>query len=100
MASRWGHRRNPYHGFTPATRALILRRDPVCRCRGCTSCTTGCRRPSTQADHRLSLAEGGTNAAANGQGLCDGCHHEKTKAETKRGQRRRYRPTEPHPGRI
>lgn len=83
--------------FPPAVRRAILRRDPVCRACG--------QRPSTEADHVIAWAEGGTHTVANGQGLCKPCHAAKTKAEAQRGYRRwqerrprQRRPAEKHPG--
>lgn len=62
-------------GFLTAVRARILRRDPVCRCDGCDRCSPqGCRRPSTEADHVVERAEGGSNDEANGRGMCGPCH--------------------------
>lgn len=89
--------------FPPKTRQRILRRHPTCRCPGCSSCTTpgvACAQPSTEADHIVPHAEGGSDSEANGQGLCTPCHWHKTKAEAARGRARksRKRPPEPHPG--
>lgn len=45
-------------------------------------------RLATQRDHRVPLAEGGTDDPENIQALCDGCHAEKTLAESIRGRAR------------
>jgi hypothetical protein len=67
-------------------RRAILARDPMCRAVGCT-------RPSTEADHIVTVAEcmrAGVdpNTMANGQGLCAPHHEEKTRAEIKAAQQR------------
>ena len=41
---------------------------------------------ATRRDHLVPLAEGGTDAPANLQALCDACHRLKTAAEARRGQ--------------
>ena len=79
------------HGFPPAARRAILQRDPVCPC----------GRPSTQADHIVPVAEGGSDDESNGQGLCRSCHDTKTAAEAARARARvprRHRDRESHPG--
>ena len=90
MAYGWSGGRT---GFTAAQRRAVLERDPICvNCR---------RRHSTIADHKVNLAEGGTNTIDNGQGLCDPCHAPKIQAEAARGKARRgtrTRPAEQHPG--
>lgn len=85
--------------FSTAQRAQILARDPMCVHCG--------DRPSTIADHRMPVAEGGANTIANGQGMCVPCHDVKTAAETRRGSARwsarrprQNRPPEQHPGVI
>lgn len=45
---------------------------------------------ATQRDHKVPLAEGGTDDPDNVQGLCDACHREKTQQEAARGVRRGY----------
>lgn len=79
------------HGFTKKQRARILRRHPTCR---------HCGAPSTEADHIVPVAQGGTNDDTNGQGLCHPCHTAKTQAEAHaaRTATPRQRPREPHPG--
>lgn len=81
-----------YRGFPPGVSAAILRRDPICRACGAA--------PSTQADHILPHAEGGSDHMSNGQGLCTPCHDAKTRTEQARGRARRslHRPRPPHPG--
>ena len=81
--------------FTRAARQAILERDPICRI-----CHT---QPSTIADHTHPVAEAGpTNNPNAGQGVCQACHDQKTKAERQRGQHRRRQrlapTTDPHPG--
>jgi 5-methylcytosine-specific restriction endonuclease McrA len=80
------------HSFPEPIRAQILAAHPVCRACGL--------RPSTEADHIVPVAEGGTDAVTNGQGLCTTCHAEKTKQEQARGMQRRslHRTPAPHPG--
>lgn len=51
-------------------RKMILFRDPVCR---------ACKKAaSTDVDHVISLASGGTNTTDNLTGLCHSCHSKKT----------------------
>ena len=59
-------------------RRVVLNRDPWC---------VACRiAPSTDADHIVPLARGGTaNPHTNGQGLCKPCHSLKT-ANEQRGE--------------
>lgn len=91
MASNWSGTQQ-WTGFPPYIRRRILRRDRVCKMCG--------KRPSTVADHRIPRAEGGADTMANGQGLCDECHAEKTKTEQTRGRQRKStkRPPAKHPG--
>lgn len=97
-----GWTRSHSSGFPTATRRRILRRDPWCTCNGCPDHPGPCVNPSTIADHITPRAEGGSDAEANGQGLCSSCHRHKTQAEATRGRQRksRRRPTEDHPGLI
>lgn len=61
-----------------AIRAAVLREEKVCR---------RCRKErSTVVDHILPKRLGGTDARANLQGLCKGCHDEKTRQEDGRWQ--------------
>ena len=54
-------------------RKLVLHRDPVC-----TECN---QQPSTDVDHRIALAKGGTHSEDNLRGLCGPCHARKTALE-------------------
>ena len=63
----------------------VIRRDPVCTCPGCGSCSgTPCGALSTEADHyplsRRELVEQGLNPnlAEHGRGLCKPCHSSHT----------------------
>jgi 5-methylcytosine-specific restriction protein A len=51
----------------------------------------GRTRRATIRDHRIPLAEGGTEHPSNIQSLCDDCHDEKTREESMRGRRRAHR---------
>lgn len=88
------------HAFPPATRARILTRDPICRCRGCKWHLSPCTKRSTEADHILEAADGGSDHEDNGQGLCKACHAQKTAAHANatRWQTTARRPAERHPG--
>jgi 5-methylcytosine-specific restriction protein A len=81
----WVTNKGTRNGSTRASRtrrAFVLRRDKVC-----TSCTTtGCTAPSTDDDHRINLAVGGTDALSNHHGLCHPCHVTKTSVEARRGR--------------
>lgn len=84
-----------------AWRQAILTRDPICRCRACKHHTGPCHQPSTEADHVIPHASGGSTTLDNGQGLCAPCHAQKTAAHANRTRWARastHRPTEPHPG--
>ncbi|MEU4169452.1 holin [Streptomyces sp. NPDC026665] len=69
-------------------RAAVLRRDPVCTCRGCTACLSTdsgqCSRDSAHADHwpqdRRSLVAAGLDPddPQHGRGLCGPCHSSET----------------------
>lgn len=66
-------------GFPRATRDRIIQREPICSCSGCRRCSPeGCRRPSTEADHVIERADGGTDDETNGCGMCGPCHRVKT----------------------
>lgn len=59
-----------YDGRWRQLRAMILRRDPIC---------VMCRQaPSTDVDHVVAKAKGGTDEASNLAGLCHACHSRKT----------------------
>lgn len=63
-------------------RLELMRRQPLCA-----ECTKrGVVRPTTQRDHIVPLAQGGTEDDSNIQGLCDDCHDAKSKGEAKRGR--------------
>lgn len=65
-----------------AMRASLFQREPLCA-----ECTRHGRvRLATQRDHKIPLAEGGTDDEANEQGLCDECHEAKSLAEALRGR--------------
>ena len=51
-------------------RNLVLIEEPVCMVCG--------RRAATQVDHKIPLSKGGTDDRDNLQGICDGCHDDKT----------------------
>jgi 5-methylcytosine-specific restriction enzyme A len=55
-------------------RAMVLRRDPICkRCKD---------EPSTDVDHKIPIRAGGARwSLDNLQGLCHGCHSKKTRQE-------------------
>ncbi|MGV9364512.1 HNH endonuclease signature motif containing protein [Amycolatopsis sp. NPDC003731] len=62
-------------------------------------------RASTEVDHIIPYAEGGTDDEANARGVCAPCHDEKSKAERARGlaryrasRRGQARKPERHPG--
>lgn len=62
--------------------AAVLARDTVCRWPGCT-------RPATEADHVVSIGQGGDpHDPAGGAGLCREHHAAKTRAEAAEGRRR------------
>lgn len=52
-------------------RVMILARDPFCR-------VPGCHAISTEVDHIVPKARGGSDAPANLQGLCHAHHSQKT----------------------
>jgi 5-methylcytosine-specific restriction protein A len=61
-------------------RAAVIARDPIC---------VECRvNPSTDVDHILPRASGGTDALSNLQGLCHRCHSRKTAQADGRWSRR------------
>lgn len=65
-----------------AMRARLFQQQPVCELceRG------GVGVVATIRDHRIPLAEGGTEDESNVQALCANCHAIKTAAEAKRGR--------------
>ena len=63
-------------------RDALFKRNPLC-----VLCEAkGIFTPATQRDHIKALAEGGLDDESNEQGLCDGCHREKSLAEAVRGR--------------
>lgn len=60
---------------------MILARDPICK-----MCE---RRPSEAVDHIISKAKGGSDDAANLQGLCTRCHAAKTLRDAADGRKNR-----------
>lgn len=86
----WAGRRegsSSQRGYGAAWRRLrevVLARDPLCR-----MCET---EVSTVVDHILHKEFGGDDSLGNLQGLCDGCHTIKTRAESKLGARRGLTP--------
>lgn len=69
-----------------ALRADLFRRQPLCE-----ECERQGRvRCATIRDHRIPLAEGGTDDRDNEQALCDACHDAKSELERKRGVLRAY----------
>ena len=74
-------------------RARLFNRDPPCvKCKEAGHVTL-----ATQRDHKVPLAEGGTDTDDNVQGLCDACHREKTLAEALRGRARATTPADGAP---
>jgi 5-methylcytosine-specific restriction protein A len=62
-------------------RAELFARQPLCE-----QCEAkGVVRLATQRDHRVPLAEGGTEDDTNVQALCDACHAAKSDGERRRG---------------
>ena len=88
--SRWAEHaaRNPLQAAfykSEAWRTLrreILERDPDCRLR-----FPGCTITSTEVDHIIGIASGGSNDAANLRGVCHHCHRQKTQQESKQGNK-------------
>jgi 5-methylcytosine-specific restriction endonuclease McrA len=68
------------------TRAKVLLEEPRCR---------WCGQPSTEVDHIINRARGGTDARSNLAGMCRNCHakksHEEAKAARKAAAARRRR---------
>lgn len=54
-----------------ALRAATLRRDPVCKVRGC-------GRPASHADHIIERERGGADTLDNLRGLCRSCHNRRS----------------------
>lgn len=77
-----------------ANRARVRKRTTTCELSGCYS-------PLAAVDHIIPMAEGGSDALDNLQGLCQAHHDQKTAEEAARGRARRSgkRPPKRHPGR-
>lgn len=87
-----------HRGSTRASRALrtrTLAAWPVCHLR-----YPGCTSTSTDDDHVIPLAQGGSDHPANHRGACHHCHTIKTQAEAAAGRRAKTRQPERHPGLI
>jgi len=68
-------------------RTRLFQRQPLCEpCQ-----QQGRLTVATLRDHRIPLAEGGTEDEANEQAICYRCHVEKTHAESRRGRARKER---------
>ncbi len=67
--------RRGYGSTWQRLRTLALHRDPICQDE------SDCTQPSTDVDHIVSLARGGTNELTNLQGLCHSHHSQKTNRE-------------------
>lgn len=75
-------------------RELVLAMWPTCHLR-----YPGCTVVSTDDDHVINKAQGGTDALANRRGACAHCHRIKSQRESAQGRTQaRRRPTERHPG--
>jgi 5-methylcytosine-specific restriction protein A len=78
-------------------RARVLAEEPRCACGA----------PSTEVDHVVALAFGGSHARTNLRGICSSCHRRKTAEDSRRGKARKKSeglfspqpPGEPPPGR-
>jgi 5-methylcytosine-specific restriction protein A len=68
-----------------ARRARVLREEPNCRL---------CGARTSEADHIVAHADGGTDARSNLRGLCGDCHKKHT-AEQNRARRKRRRQEKP-----
>lgn len=84
-----GHEPEPWQGSTrskrlPADwdkrRRFVLRRDPICK----DGRVCGGEALSTEVDH---VNPGDDHSYANLQGICEGCHKQKTKEERQAGHR-------------
>lgn len=71
----WYHQRADAHPEWRTIRYRILWRDPVCTIR--TRCSGA---PSTDVDHIVAKADGGTDDPSNLRGACHACHSAKTAA--------------------
>ena len=93
MRGGWAHDKSTTergYGWSWQKRRLqILKRDKGL-CQPCRS--KGRVTPADAVDHITAKAQGGTDDAENLQAICEGCHADKTAAESAEGQGRRYKP--------
>ena len=70
----WKRSNRPMGRGWPAKRARVLAGSPVC---------TICKeRPATEVDHKVSRAQGGTDAESNLRGVCKRCHGIRTQRQS------------------
>jgi 5-methylcytosine-specific restriction protein A len=84
----------PTYGQGRGGRPWRKKRDAVMKrdCYLCQPCKAAGRLTlATQCDHKVPMAEGGTDEDTNLQAICDACHEAKTKAEAARGVGRKFR---------
>jgi 5-methylcytosine-specific restriction protein A len=62
---------------------VVLKLHPVCHLN-----YDGCTMVSTQDDHVIPLAEGGSDDLSNHAGACESCHDKKMQQEAARGRAR------------
>ncbi len=75
--SRLSARQRGYGRHWEKLRLCVLREEPLCRI-----CLMGGRtEPSTDVDHMIPKAAGGSDQRSNLQGLCHSCHSRKTRRE-------------------
>lgn len=102
MSGRWSDsiRRAALPSDWPRRRAAVRKRAGE----RCEATIRGARCPNrgTECDHITPHTQGGTDDLANLQWLCTPCHRRKTGREAAQARetirRRRFRPSEPHPG--
>jgi 5-methylcytosine-specific restriction protein A len=90
-SSRWAQfaARNPLQAAYYSSEAWrtvrreVLARDPVCRLR-----FPGCTGSSTEVDHVIGIADGGSNDPANLRGTCRPCHRQRTIQQSHEGMKR------------
>lgn len=95
MAGFTSNRRTRQRGVPEKLRRQVLRRD-----RGrCQIAGPDCVGTATVVDHKVPVAEGGTDELHNLRAACDQCHAPKTQAEAQRGRekfgRKRRPPARP-----
>ena len=75
-----------YGGKWRRLRALILKRDPTCRCEvdECHHDPGYCGKRSSHVDHMVAKRDGGTDDPSNLKGLCGTCHNS-AKQRTEKG---------------